>query len=233
MRRVLDVARIQSMNWLAIFGMPLAVLGAVLLVNVVGFAVSSADATEPDSRSTGAILSIYLVMLIAHVQTITQAFPFAIGMSVTRRAFYSGTALLVTAQAVVFGIVLLVLGYIEQATGGWGVNVRMVALPFLVESNPFAQWLVYAVPFLTFSAVGVFAGVVFKRWGAIGVYVLGIGAVLVLGGLATLVTWQQWWPVVGSFFTQQSTFALLTVYPFVLAVVLGGAGWAAIRRATP
>jgi hypothetical protein len=79
----------------------------------------------------------------------------------------------------------------------------------------------------------VFAGVVFKRWGQPGVYALTVGTSLVLAGVAIVVTWQRWWPAVGSFFTDQSTFALLVSYPLVIAIVLGGAGWLAIRRATP
>jgi hypothetical protein len=232
MKRVLDVARIQTVNWPWIFAWPLGILGLTLLLNIAIFGVIG-DAAPPEGRITGALMSIYIVMLVAHIQTMTQVFPFALGLSVTRRAFYAGSMLLVLAQAVVFGIVLTVLDAIENATAEWGFGVRFFGLPFLDQGTVLAQWLAYTVPFLAFSVVGFFIGLVFKRWGQAGVYTLSIAAIVLVGGLAVLVTWQRWWPAVGSFFTDQSTFALLTVYPLLIALVLGGAGWVTIRRATP
>ncbi|GAA1185112.1 hypothetical protein [Pseudonocardia alaniniphila] len=232
MKRVFDVARIQTVNWFWIFAFPPLLLFLVLVLNV-GLFAAIGDVTPPEGRTTGAVLSIYMVMLMAHLQTMTQVFPFALGLSVTRRAFYAGTGLVVGAQSVLFGLLLLVMGLIETATGGWGTNLKFFAIPFLIQDNLLAQWLVYTVPFVALSAIGVFIGVVFKRWGQPGVYALTVGTVLVLAGAAIVVTWQRWWPAVGSFFTDQSIFSLLVVYPLVIALVLGGGGWLAIRRATP
>ncbi len=41
------------------------------------------------------LMSIYLVMLVAHLRTIAQVFPFALGLSVTRRTFFAATSLFV------------------------------------------------------------------------------------------------------------------------------------------
>ncbi len=83
------------------------------------------------------------------------------------------------------------------------------------------------------SALGVFLGVVFKRWSQPGLYVLSLGTAAVLAGLAFLVGANGWWPAVLSFFTGQSTLALLAGYPLVIVAVFGGAGWLVLRRATP
>jgi hypothetical protein len=232
MKRVYDVARIQAVNWFWIFAFPLVLLLVILLLNL-GIFAAIGEVAPPDGRSTGALMSIYFVMVVTHLQTMTQVFPFALGLSVTRRAFYAGTGLVVGAQSVLFGVLLVVFGRIEAATDGWGLDLRFFGLPFLLQDNLLAQWLVYTVPFLTLSAVGVFAGVVFKRWGQPGVYVLTLGSAVLLAGAAMIVTWQRWWPAVGSFFTDQPTFALLAGYPLVIAVVLGAGGWLALRRATP
>jgi hypothetical protein len=232
MNRVFDVARIQTVNWFWIFAFPPLLLLVVLVINL-GLFAAIGDVTPPEGRTTGAVLSIYMVMLVAHLQTMTQVFPFALGLSVTRRAFYAGTGLVVGAQSVLFGALLLLMGRIETATGGWGINLKFFALPFVHQDNLLAQWLVYTVPFVALSSIGVFAGVVFKRWGQPGVYALTIGTSLVLAGAAIVVTWQRWWPSVGSFFTDQSIFSLLVVYPLVVAILLGFGGWLAIRRATP
>ncbi len=232
MNRVLDVVRVQLVNWRGIFAWPLGILALTLVINLVTFGVLSDDVPS-NGRVTGSLVSIYIVMFVAHLQTITQVFPFALGLSVTRWAFYAGTTVLVVAQGLLFGLLLLLLELVERCTGGWGIGLRYIGLPFLVQDNLLLQWLAYAVPFLAFSAVGVCFGVVFKRWGQSGVYVVTIGAALVLAGLVLLVSRLGWWPAVGRFFTDQSTFALLAGYPLVIAVVLGAAGWLVIRRTTP
>jgi hypothetical protein len=232
MNRVVDVVRVQLVNWRGILAWPLGILALTLVINLVIFGALSDD-VPPNGRVTGSLVSIYIVMFVAHLQTITQVFPFALGLSVTRRAFYAGTTLLVVAQGLLLGLLLLLLELVERSTDGWGIGLRYIGLPFLVQDNLMLQWLVYAVPFLAFSAIGVCFGVVFKRWGQSGVYVVTIAVVLALAGFAAVVSRQGWWPAVGTFFTDQSTFALLAGYPLVIAVVLGAGGWLVIRRATP
>jgi hypothetical protein len=232
MRRVLDVARVLTVNWFMVIGLPLVVLALAFALNLAIFAVIGDEAPE-EGWISGAVMSVYITMGIAHVQTITQVFPFALGLSVTRRAFYAATALVVVAQSLVYGLVLVADVRLEAATDDGGLGVRFFGLPFLVQGNVVAQWLVYAVPLLAVTAIGVFMGVVFERWGQPGVYVVGLGTAVLATAFVLVVTWQRWWPAVGSFFASQSSLALFAGYPLVIALVLGGAGWLALRRATP
>jgi hypothetical protein len=163
----------------------------------------------------------------------TQLFPFALGLGVTRRAFYAATALLAVVEALAYGALLLVLSLVERASGGWGLGLKFFAIDFLVVDDPLLQWLVYAVPFVAAAALGIFNGVVFKRWGQTGVYAVTIAFSVVVAAATVLVSWQGWWPALGSWFAGQGTTALFGVYPLVLALLLGGAGWLVIRRATP
>lgn len=232
MKRVLDVARIQLVNWPLVVAWPLGLLASVLLLNLAIFGAIG-DVAPPDGRVTLGLMSIYIVVGVTHLQAMTQMFPFAVGLGVTRRAFYAATAVVVAGQALLFGIVLLLFEQVERLSGGWGLGVQFFGLGFLRQDNPVAQWLAYAVPFVAVAAVGVFTGVVFKRWGQVGIYVASLGSAVAVTGLAVLVTVRDWWPAVGVFFTGQSSFALLAGYPLVVALLLGAAGWLAIRRATP
>lgn len=232
MKELLGVVRIQLVNWRYGYGMPLGILALVLGVNVALFA-SIGDLAPPEGRSTGGLMSIYIVFGIGYLQVMTQSFPFALGMSVTRRSFYAGTALLVVLEALGFGALMLLLVLLERAIGGWGIGLTFFALDFLVVDDPLLQWLVYAVPFAALAALGIFTGVVFKRWGQVGVYAMSIVAAVLLGGLGVLTTLRGWWPAVGNWFAGQAPPALFAGYPLILALVLGGAGWLAIRRATP
>lgn len=232
MRRIMDVARIQTVNWTILLGLPLGVLTAAFLVNWVVYAVVG-SAAPPDNRVSGAMLSIYFVVATTHLQTITQMFGLALGLGVTRRAFYQATVLVAVLQAALMGLVLTVLAALERATDGWGVRMQFFTFPFLSVENVLVQWAVYTVPFIALSAVGVLAGVIFKRWGQIGVYVGGVVTLLIAAVFVVVVTLQDAWPAVGAFFAHAPAPALFAGYPLVLAVLVGALGFVLIRRATP
>lgn len=232
MNRILNVTRVQLVNAPTVLGIPVLVLVLAFLANL-GIFWAIGDDVPPEGRITGAISSIFVVMLVVHLQTMTQVFPFALGLSVTRRTFFAATSLFVVAQSLAYGVVLYLLLLLEQATGGWGIGLKFAGVPFLVQDNPLIQILVYTVPMVFIAFVGVYLGVVFKRWGQSGLYVLGIGGGVLLALLVMLVTWQGWWPAVGRFFTEQPILALLIGYPLVLAGLLASAGYLTLRRATP
>jgi hypothetical protein len=169
MRQVLPVVRLQLVNWRFGLGLPVGILALVLTINLALFGAIG-DAIPPQGRTTGGLLSIYITFGVGYLQTMTQLFTFALGLCVTRRAYFAGVALLVLVEAFGFGLLVTLLGLAEQASGGWGIGLHFFALDFLTVGDPLLQWLVYTVPFLAFAAVGVFAGVVFKRWGQVGVY---------------------------------------------------------------
>ncbi|HYH33111.1 MAG TPA: hypothetical protein VD903_22290 [Pseudonocardia sp.] len=230
MRRVLDVARIQTINPFLTIGLPLVVLGLVLLLNLATFAVIGGP--SDGDRTTGALLALYVMMGIAPLQTMTQLFPFALGLGVTRRTFYAATALVVVAQSAVYGLVIVIASQVEASTGGWGLGLRFFGLPFLPQGNIAAQWLAVTVPMVVLASIGVFVGVVFKRWGQLGVYGATIGGAALLTGLALLVTGLDGWPAVGGFLASQPPLALLAGYPLLIALLFGGTGWLVLRRAT-
>jgi len=228
MRRVLDVARIQLTNWPRMVVYPLALMASLA---VLGLVIDLSNGGAADQVFL--LQTIYLVVAGAHLQTITQVFPFAVGLSVTRRDFFAATALVVTGYAVVFGVVQLGFLGIERASGGWGRQVRIFDLDYLRQGNLLAQWLAYTIPFLAVSAAAVLLGVVFQRWQQPGVYVLATGVVALLAGIGVLVSALGRWPEIGRFFARQPPLALNAGYPLAIALILGAVAWLAIRRATP
>jgi hypothetical protein len=229
MNRVFDVARIQLVNWFVVLVFPLAVLACL---PVLGLIIDSINNGLTDHQIF-VLPSVYLMIGVTHLQTMTQVFPFTLGLSVTRRTFYAATTLVVAAQAMLFGLVLLGLEQIERTTGGWGRHLQVYGLDYLLQDNLVAQWSAYTVQFVTVSALAVFAGAVFQRWRQTGIYVALVGSVSLLAGAGALITTQDWWPAVGRFFAGQPALALVAGYPLALAAVIGGAGWLVIRRATP
>jgi hypothetical protein len=231
MTRILNVARMHLVAWPSVLGWPWAILASSFLINLAIFAAIGDRVVE--KSFTGGLASIYIVVLISCGQWVTQVFPFAMGLSVTRRAFYAATSLLVVAQAVVFAILLYLFKVVEDATGGWGINLRFFGVQGVAQHSALVQILVYAVPFVAFGFVGAFCAVVFKRWGMNGVFTLTLTTALALGGLIALVTWLRQWRAIGQWLLDQPTASLIAGWPVLLAVVLAGAGYLAIRRATP
>jgi hypothetical protein len=204
---------------------------AALPVLGLGIDVSNGE------TATGAH-EIYLLPVLlgvaapAHLQTMTQVFPFTLGLGVTRRKFAAATALVVTAQALLFGLVLVAFGAVERLTGGWGREARIFELGALRQDGPLTQWLAYSGPIVAASAIGVLAGVVFQRWRQTGIYLSVFGSAALLAGAGALTTTQHWWPSIGGFLGGQPSLALFTAYPLVFALALGGAAWLVLRRAT-
>ncbi|GAA4694585.1 hypothetical protein GCM10023215_35280 [Pseudonocardia yuanmonensis] len=229
-RRPLTVARMQLVNLPVQVGMPWLILGISFAINLVIFALVPETPGEP--KVTGGLLSIYIFVVVAHLVTMTQMFPFALGLSVTRRDFFTGTSLFVLVQSAVQGLLLTLLLALEQATGGWAMGLHFFGVPYLVQQNWVLQWLVYTVPFLLFSFVSILAGTIFKRFGQLGMWTASIGLLLLGGIAAVLITWQQAWPAVGRFFTATPAVLLVAGYPAIVAALAAAAGYLFLRRAT-
>ncbi|MEV0730982.1 ABC transporter permease [Polymorphospora sp. NPDC050346] len=230
MNRVLPAARLQLVTWHSMVGWPWGMLAAAFAVNVAFYA-SMGDLGR--TTVTGGLVTIYMVVLAALVQSVTQWFPFALGLGVTRRAFYLSHLLLLAAQALLYAVVLHLLSIVEELTDGWWIKLRFFGIPALFLDNPVLQLLGYAVPFLLLGMLGTAVGVVFKRWGSTGLLLLGLVGILVGGALATLLTWQGWWSAIGSWFAGQGATALILGWPALLALLLAVAVYPVIRRATP
>lgn len=231
MNRALTVARLQFVAWRVVLGWPWGILALSFLINLALFsAMRENDDFEP---VTGGLLSIYIVMFIASISAITQDFPFAIGLGLSRRSFYLGNVLQFAAQAVVYAAVLYLLAVVEEATDGWGANLRFFGLPFLLVENPVLRFLGFAIPFLLLGFIGIAIALVFKRWRVNGLLTLSTVALGGIGGLAVLATWRGWWSAIGGWFVDQPNWALLVGWPALVTVLLAAVSYLVIRRATP
>ena len=231
--RVLTAARLNVVDAKMRLGMPWLVVGAAFVINLLIFFLLRATIDDGDAGTTGALAALYITMGVAYIQTMTQTFPFALSLGLTRRHFYLGASLVVVLESLLHGVLLTIVLAIERASGGWGLDLNFFGVPFLVQGNPVLQVVAYTVPLLALGFLGLLIGTVFRRWGQVGIFTGSIVATLVLGGLAALVTWQQWWGAVGEFFTGTPNLALVGAYPLVLVVLAAAGGLLLVRRATP
>ncbi len=232
MSRVLTAARMQVVHPLAIFGIPWLVAGISFAINWAVWALADME-NQSGAGFTGAVASLYMTVMVVFVQAVTQLLPFAMGVSISRRAYWLGAALVGVLSAVGYGIAIAALAAIGDATGGWGVGLDFWVPVGMQADNFFLQVLVSGAPMLALVFAGIGIGVVVKRWGANGVWGLTIASVLVPGGLAILITALKAWGDIGTWLTDQSLTTLAVGLPVVLAAVVAALSFAGMRRVVP
>jgi hypothetical protein len=231
MNRVLQSARLHFVHPLIGLAMPSVIVGVSFLISLAVWHLTPAGAE--DGGFTGGILALYITLLIGYVQAVTQLLPLAMGMSLSRRSFYLGAALVAVVESLVYGIGLSVLTAVEDATGGWGADLAFWAPGPLDVDNAALQVLVSGTPVLLFAFVGMGLGVVSKRWGPSGVWGLTIGTTVVTGALAILITWLDGWGAIGTWLADQSVTTLAVALPAALAAAVAAVSFAGIRRVVP
>ena len=232
MRWTVQALRVQLLIWRRTQLLyPWAILALVFAVNLGVFAFTP---TPSNGRNvTGGLVSIYILPLVFTMQAVTQTFPFAAGLGLTRRAFARAVALTVTGQSVLSGVILFALSRLEQASSGWGESLYFFRIPDLLTANHATQLFIFIAPMLFTGFLGFFLGSVTRRFGLTGV-LAAFGGLIVVGGAAAIgVSWQHQWQPLWDWASGLSAFAVAVGTPVVLALLLGGSGWGVLRRAAP
>jgi hypothetical protein len=243
MRTWRDVARYHlAMPWL-VLGMPWAIMAFSFAVNLVIFASVPAShhysltsqglvqVVSAPHNYTGAVVIVYIFFFTIGVSSIGRSLPFGLALGVSRRSFYSGTALLGVSLAVVDGLALTALQAIERATGGWGVRMHFFQVPYFLAGPWYLTWLTSLVALAVLFVYGMWFGIVYRRWNLPGVVAFTVSQVALALAAVLLVAWADAWSGVGHFFTAL-TAAGLTGLLAVLAALLLAGGHATIRRVT-
>lgn len=226
--RVLSVSRIHTVAWPLLLAWPLGILIAAFALSWTIFAI--ADTGE--SNFTGSVSALVGVALAFYVSAMTQTFPFALGLSVTRRDYFAATLLVGLCQVVGYSVLFWALSGLEGATGGWGVDMVMFGIPAYFTSSQIVQLATYLALLSLVGGFGLFIGGVYQRWRVTGLFTFGTTTLVTLGCAAVVVTWQEWWASIGSWFVDTPRFVPMVVLPAALAAMcLVGAG-RLIRRAT-
>lgn len=228
MNRVVNVARLQLLSWFNALALPWLIMALSFAINMI--IAGLIDEDEP--MGTGGLATIYIFVFIAYLVAMREYFPFAMGLSVSRRIFFAATSALAVAQALAFSVVLVLLSLVEAATGGWGVNLALFNVGTLQDTNPALLLFIYAVPMALVSFLGMFIGGVSKRWGANGLYTLAVIGIAVIGAAVALVTWLDRWITIGRWFVSQSPTELAVAWPALITIVLAAGSFLVIRRAT-
>ena len=198
------------------------------------FAVGTVTAGRgPSHDAAGYLSSFFIYFGVLGTQSIGRSLPFGLTLGASRRSFYSGTALLGMALAVVSGLLLAVLQEIERATGGWGLSMRFFRVPYLLNGSWSATWLTSAVVLFTLFAYGMWYGILYSRWGLLGTLAFIAAQALVVVTAVVIVNFEHWhlWSAAGGSFAGLTALGLTGVIAALSVVLLAG-GHVTIRRAT-
>lgn len=231
MTPTLRTMRVLLTNWYWALVFPITILLVSFVVNLAIFGSIGRDAIE--NSWTGGLFSIYIVQLAVTWAGLRQHFSFTVGLNATRRAFYAGLTLVVLAQSALFGLFAYLGALIERATDGWGVGLSFFDPLSFVDHQPQAAAAIYVVPMALASCFGVFVGSIAKRWGSFGFFGFTLATILLVGGVAVLISLLHGWPAVGSWLAAQSALSLLAGWALVPTVLFGLGGFAVLRRAVP
>ena len=230
MDRVLKAARLHTLRPLVTIGLSWAIVAAAFAVNVIVWRSTPDDEANAGS---GAVVILAIVLAVTYVQVVTQLLPFTTSMGLSRRSFYLGTAVAAAAQTAVYALVLTLVAEVEKATAGWGLDLTFFAPAWIANENPLVQWSMFAAPLLAAAGLGNGLGIVFKRWGAPGMYVLTIGVLLLAGAALALIGSLDAWRQVGGWFADRSEVTLLVGLPLAFTLVVGTLSFAGLRRVVP
>jgi hypothetical protein len=152
-------------------------------------------------------------------------------MGISRRTYYAGTALLVLALGVVYGLGLTLLQLVERATNGWGLNLHYFRVPWILNGPWYETWLTSFVLLVAFVLYGMWYGLVFRRWSVPGLAAFIAAQILVALLAVIAVSATDSWSGVGHFLTTVTALAVLGVLA-VVALAMGFGGLTTLRRVT-
>lgn len=233
MNRTLNVARMQLVNKQTFVWVPALVLLGALAVTLAAYAVlrSSGIADDTPFYGGGAQAPLWYFAVVG-AQALTLTFPFSQAMSVSRREFFAGTLLIALATSAALALAFVAGGLIEEATGGWGMDGYFFRLEWLWAAGPVFAGLSYLALSMLFFVIGFAGATVYKRFGALALTVVVLGVLALLVGALWLIGAADGWQTVFGWIADAGPIGL-TVATAALVVVLAGASFPVLRRATP
>ncbi|WP_127473668.1 hypothetical protein [Microbacterium sulfonylureivorans] len=232
MSRTVNVVRLQLINKQTYLWVPLLVLGGSLLITLAIYALLRASDIPPEPLYGGGSQAPLWLFLFVGIQALTLSFPFSQALSITRREFYLGTLLTATLASLLLGTVFVVGGFVEQLTGGWGLNGYFFRLDWVWEDGAAAAGLFYFMLAMMFFVVGFWSATIYKRFGALGLTTVLVGLGVLLVGALFVIGQADAWARVFIWFAELGALGM-SLWGLVVVAVLAGISYLTLRRTVP
>jgi hypothetical protein len=170
----LDVIALQYANPTRLVTVPLAILGAVVVVTSAVTVVLRQTGAAGELQSNGTVIwSLFGFIVAVGVQAVAVVFPLALALGSTRRTFTAGVLITAVVEAALLTASALLLLGLELLSGGWFVGARVLGDATLGSGNALVLVAVMFLASLSAIASGAVFGAAWVRFGALGPLVLG------------------------------------------------------------
>ncbi|WP_368498840.1 hypothetical protein [Herbiconiux sp. A18JL235] len=239
--RVVPVLRLHLINRFTVFVLPWLILGFIFLVNFLIWWIISRAAGPGSGQDvsdglqySGASFYIFVYMTVMGVQAVALTFPFALGYSTTRRDFWLGTSLAFVLLSALYAAGMTVLAGLETATNGWGFHGQMFTAIYFggADATWYTRFFLFFTGFLFFFFVGAVVATIYQRWRVNGMLVFFASLILLLVGIAALITLTNGWPAFGQWFVEHGPVGVM-LWSLVPTALSGVLGYLILRRTTP
>lgn len=231
MNRTVNVVRMQLVNRQTYIWVPLMVLAGSLLITLAVYAIIRNAGADGPMYGGGAQAPLWYFAVVG-VQSLTLTFPFSQAMSVTRREFYLGTLLAAAMTGAILSAVFVIGGFIESATGGWGLNGYFFYLPWIWEAGPVGAAVFFFAVTMLFFVVGFWAATIYKRFGSVALTAVLAGIAVLLVLAMFLIGLLEAWGRVFGWIGAQGALGL-GLWGLLLGAVLAAISFLTLRRAVP
>jgi hypothetical protein len=228
MDTAVKVARMHMASPWTYLGVPGLILGGVIVVSIGIFLIIPVDGP----MYAGSAQAPLWYFAVLGIQALTRAFPFSLAMSVSRRSFFLGTAGLFALVSLAWALLFLLLGFVETATSGWGLNGFMFSIPWITDHGWLQTVVFLWAATLFIFLVGLWMATIYKRWGVTVTLVVGLGfAVVVLASLA-VVNFTDSWGQLGQWLVTLTP-AEAAAWLAAAVAALGVGSYLTLRKTTP
>ncbi|RJG26588.1 hypothetical protein [Paenibacillus thiaminolyticus] len=212
-------------TWLFI---PWSIMLLSFVINL-GIGLSIEQGNKP--FYTGGMASIYVYMFVAGTFTLAHTFPYALGMNIRRQDYMLGTIAMSAITSAGSSLLLVLLTFMENLSGGWGVRLHFFQLPYWSDGPVIQQIGIAFLLLMHLYCFGFAISSVHRRYRAAGMYVLIIVSFAILSVLSLALSYYEGWKAVWDFFLRYSAWELvLMTVPFTLIYAL--ISFVLVRRST-
>lgn len=208
---VISIHRADKWIWLYI---PSLILSSSFLFTLIVSLLINND----EKFYSGSVTSIFVYVFVLGIIVVTQYFTFAVGMSVTRRDYFFGTALMGLAASFILGTLMCIFAFLENMSNGWGNRFHFFHFPYLNDGTSFfEQLLMYVILFAFLFFLGFLISSYARRFGGKGMLLLSLAVLLISSVVVLLFHHFHVWADIFRWFSSQTAVGLsYWLLPFIL-----------------